>query len=762
MNNLVIVESPAKAKTIERILGKDFKVVSSFGHIRDLDKKNMGIDIENSFAPNYTISKDKKSLLQSLIKDARKTQTIWLATDEDREGEAIAWHLQEAISLKEKKFHRIVFNEITQQAITSAVQNPREIDVNLVNAQQARRVLDRIVGFKLSPVLWKKVKSGLSAGRVQSVSVRLIVDRENNIKDFKSKKSYFINAEFTTPKGELIKAEMINNLSTDKDGVRDLLSSFINSEFKVSSVEKKPSKSSSSPPFTTSSLQQAASNRLGFSVARTMSVAQKLYESGHITYMRTDSTNLSKEALGKMELYIRESFGEKYLKITNYSNKIKVAQEAHEAIRPTHFNLRECGNDDAQKKLYALIWERTICSQMADAIFDKTVINIIASNPDQSLFKSKGQVVKFDGYLKIHQELKRGSSKDVILPNLSKNEILNRLLIKAKEKYSKPPSRYTEASLVKKLEELGIGRPSTYAPTISTIQKREYVVKDDVIGENKQIESLILKDEQIISHMEQENVGSEKKKLIPTEVGKITNKFLVSNFENILDYNFTAKVEDEFDEIANGKKDWTDVISKFYSHFNPQVDKVDQFSDKVTGLRELGVDPVSKKKVYARLGKFGPIVQLGELNNNENSEKPKYAKIRKNQSIETIDLESALSLFSLPREIGQLNGLVVVVSEGKYGPYIKYNNKFISLKSHDPLTVDLAVCSSIIEEHLEMEKQKVINCFNKDENLIEVLNGKYGPYIKKNRKNYKIPKDIDPKSLTERECLNLISQSTKK
>lgn len=759
MSNLVIVESPAKATTIEKILGKDFKVVSSYGHVRDLEKKNMGIDLSGSFAPQYQISGDKKKVIQSLIKESKKSDVVWLATDEDREGEAIAWHLYEVLNLKQKDVHRIVFHEITSNAIKKAVQNPRDIDINLVNAQQARRVLDRIVGFKLSPVLWRKVKSGLSAGRVQSVAVRLIVDKEKTITNFTSKKSYQVSADFLTPKDEGLSSVMLNNIEL-KNTAHELLDSFINSVFTISSIETKPSFSSPSAPFTTSSLQQTASNKLGFSVSRTMSVAQKLYESGHITYMRTDSTNLSKESLSSAKKYIINHYGSEYFKQRLYTTKTKVAQEAHEAIRPTNFDNLDCGKDDAQQKLYKLIWERTICSQMSDAVIDKTIINITASNKQRSIFQSKGQMIKFDGYLKAQKATVSSASKNKLLPSVHEGVVLDVKLITAKEKHSKAPARFTEASLVKKLEELGIGRPSTYAPTISTIQKREYVMKDDVEGQPLEHICLVLENNQIKEQVVIENIGAEKKKLIPTEIGKITNDFLVEHFQDILEYNFTAKVESQFDDVARGKQEWQKMIKNFYEKFEPTVLKVDKNSSKVTGLRELGVDPVSNKHVYVRLGKYGPIVQLGEVE--EGKEKPRYAKLQKGQTLDSINLEEAIALFDLPRNVGKFNNEDVIVAEGKYGPYIRHQNGFISLGDLNPKTVDLNACIELIKAKQEFEKKKIINSFNFEKSTIQICNGKYGPYIKLDKKNYKIPKDQDPKNLTKEDCLNLIEKSSKK
>ena len=682
---------------------------------------------------------------------------IWLATDEDREGEAIAWHLYEVLQLKKKNVHRIVFHEITNSAIKNAIQNPRKIDINLVNAQQARRILDRIVGFKLSPILWKKVKGGLSAGRVQSVAVRLIVEKEKSIINFESTSSYQISAEFLTPNMDIISAYMLSNISS-KETAHNLLTSFIDTKFKVQSIETKPSNSSPSAPFTTSSLQQVASNRLGFSVSRTMSVAQKLYEAGYITYMRTDSTNLSTESIGHMKTYIINNFGQDYFKERRYTTKTKVAQEAHEAVRPTSIIKIDCGQDEAQKKLYQLIWERTICSQMSDAIINKTIISILSSNKQESVFQAKGQTIQFDGYLKIQNALSVGKEK--LLPQINEDEFVISKSITAKEKYSKPPSRYTEASLVKKLEELGIGRPSTYAPTISTIQKREYVVKDNIEGKEKIHGCLILEKDQVTEQDIKEFLGSEKKKLIPTEIGKLTNEFLVKNFKDILEYNFTAHVESQFDDVAGGRKEWKEMIKNFYHQFEPTVLLVDKNSDKVTGMRLLGIDPSTNKKISVRLGKYGPIVQMGELE--EGAEKPKYAKLRKGQTLESIDLKTALELFKLPRNIGQFEDKDVVVSEGRYGPYIRFENSFISLKEFDPLKVDLPSCIELINAKREFEKQKIINSFETNNKLIEICNGKYGPYVKMDGKNYKIPKATDPQKMTKEDCENLIKKSTKK
>jgi len=759
MNNLVIVESPAKASTIEKILGKGFKVVSSYGHVRDLEKKNMGIDLNGSFTPTYQISSDKKKVIQSLTKEAKKSEVVWLATDEDREGEAIAWHLYEVLNLKKKHVNRIVFHEITSSAIKKAIANPRDIDINLVNAQQARRILDRIVGFKLSPILWKKVKPGLSAGRVQSVAVRLIVEKEKNIINFQPIQSFQISANFLTSASEVLSATISTDLES-KESTLNLLNSLINATFKIQSIETKPSRSTPSAPFTTSSLQQIASSRLGFSVSRTMSVAQKLYESGHITYMRTDSTNLSKESINSMEKYIISNFGKDYFQQRVYSTKAKVAQEAHEAIRPTNIDNLNCGQDASQQKLYKLIWERAICSQMSDAVIDKTIISIIASNIESSSFQSRGQLIKFDGYLKVQKSLNSSSGKERLLPTVSEGDKLSANMIVGKEKFSKPPARFTEASLVKKLEELGIGRPSTYAPTISTIQKRAYVTKESIEGFEKEYLHITLEDNIIKENIVKEIAGSEKNKLIPTEIGKLTNDFLVDHFQSILKYSFTATVEDEFDNVARGKKEWKAMIKTFYNDFEPTVLQVDKHSSKVTGLRSLGIDPATQKTVYVRLGKFGPIVQLGELE--EGQVKPKYASLRKGQTIDSIELDSALQLFALPRNVGKFEEKEVIVSEGRYGPYIKYDNAFVSLGEQDPFSVDLDTCVNIIKAKREFDKQKIIHSFNHENTIIEVCNGKYGPYIRFEKKNYKIPKDLDAKQITKQDCLKLIQKIANK
>ena len=752
--NLVVVESPAKAKTIEGFLGKDFKVVSSFGHIRDLPKKNMGIQIENNFKPNYEISLDKKKVVDDLLKYSKKSEIIWLATDEDREGEAISWHLYETLNLNKDNTRRIAFNEITKKAIISAIENPREININLVNAQQARRILDRIVGFRLSPVLWKKVKSGLSAGRVQSVAVRLIAERENEIKSFVNKDFFSANAVFITKEGEKLNAY----LNKDFDSLKSLkafLNNNINSKFKIDSVVKKPSKKNPSPPFITSSLQQVASTKFGYSVSKTMTLAQRLYESGKITYMRTDSTNISEEARSNIKKYVIEKFGEKYHSPRNFSKKSKNAQEAHEAIRPTNMMLSEINGDES--KLYNLIWRRTVASQMSEATSEITTINILSNDlADKShYFICKGEVITFKGFLEVDPIDKKNNE---ILPSVNHNEELKSDFISARQKFKKPKGRFNEASLVKKLEELGIGRPSTYAPTISVIQKRGYVEKRDSDGNQREYLELILKDGKLHENNRVENFGIEKRKLFPTDIGLVTNKFLMKHFSEIIDYNFTANVEEDFDNIAKGSSVWSEMIKAFYDKFDPEIEKVTEFAEKFVGARELGIDPKTGKKVYARIGRYGPMIQIGE---NDDEEKPKFTGLQKNQSIEDITLEQALKLFQFPKTIGVYQNKEVVIGRGRFGPYIKYDNAFISLKEIDPSSVTLNQSIELIEEKKSFDKQKNINIFDDEDPKIEVLNGRYGPYIKSEGKNYKIPKDKDPKKLSRLDCLDLISKNKK-
>ena len=752
--NLVVVESPAKAKTIEGFLGKDYKVVSSFGHIRDLPKKNLGIQIDNNFEPNYEISIDKKKIVDDLLKRSKKSSVVWLATDEDREGEAISWHLFEALNLKKENTRRIAFHEITKKAITHAIENPREINIDLVFAQQARRVLDRIVGFKLSPVLWKKVKSGLSAGRVQSVAVRLIAEREKEIKSFQKAEYFNAQATFLNQEGVRINAQ----LNKDIDKLSDLKSFLENhkaAQFNIDSVEKKPSKKKPSPPFITSSLQQVASTKFGYSVSKTMMLAQRLYESGKITYMRTDSTNISEEAKSGIKNFVLENFGEKYFFSRSFSKKAKNAQEAHEAIRPTNMQLSELDGDEG--RLYNLIWRRTIASQMAEALSEITTIKISGENiQDKSnFFVCKGEVIKFKGFLEIDPIDKKNSD---IIPVVSEGEKLNLEFILARQKFKKPRGRYNEASLVKKLEELGIGRPSTYAPTISVIQKRGYVEKRDSEGQKRDYLEFILKNGEISESKKTENFGVEKRKLFPTDIGLVTNEFLMKHFSNIIDYNFTANVEEDFDNIANGSLKWSEMIKVFYEKFNPEISKVTEFAEKFVGARELGIDSKTGKKVYARIGRYGPMIQIGET---DDEDKPKFTSLQKNQSIEDITLDEALSLFQFPKTIGTYESKDVVIGRGRFGPYVKFDNGFISLKDIDPMSATLDQCVDLIEQKKIFDQQKNIQIFDKEEPKIEVLNGRYGPYIKSEGKNYKIPKSMDPKKLSRVDCLDLISNSKK-
>lgn len=760
IKNLVIVESPAKAKTIEGFLGKDFTVKSSFGHVRDLSKKQLGVDIEHDFIPDYEISGDKKKVVKELKELASKAEVVWLASDEDREGEAISWHLTEALELDKSKIRRIVFHEITKNAITNAIQNPRGIDKNLVDAQQARRVLDRLVGFEISPVLWKKVKPALSAGRVQSVAVRLIVEKEEEIKAFKSAYNYRVTAIFTIP-GEdnqpKITAELTRRFQEKPEALK-FLNNCIEATYKVSDTETKPAKKSPVPPFTTSTLQQEAGRKLGFSVAKTMMVAQQLYEAGKITYMRTDSVNLSSLALEMAKKEITALYGEKYVKTRQYATKTKGAQEAHEAIRPTYMENREVPGDASQKKLYDLIWKRTIASQMADAELERTTITIDISNSKEK-FLAKGEVIKFDGFLKVYMESTDDELQDTdeaMLPPVKAGQDLNLAEMLATQKFSHQPPRYSEASLVKKMEELGIGRPSTYAPTISTIQKREYVVKDDKPGIQRNYDLLKLKNKKITETVKTENYGQEKGKLFPTDIGTLVTAFLVQNFENIFDYNFTANVEKEFDEIAQGQKVWNQMIREFYYPFAKQVKETLQKSDKVKGERLLGVDAASGKNIYVKIGRFGPIAQIGEA---EDEEKPRFASLKKGQSIESITLEEVLKLFDYPRSIGEYEGAELTVAIGRFGPYVKHGSAFYSLaKSDDPATIEQDRAIELIEEKRKKERERVIRVFEEDAE-VQVLNGRYGPYIAIGKSNYRIPKGTDPASLTLEQCREIAKKS---
>lgn len=751
--NLVIVESPAKAKTIEKFLGKDFVVMSSFGHIRDLPSKDMSIDLENNFEPNYIITEDKVKVVKELKAAVEKAEFVWLASDEDREGEAIAWHLKEALNLEESKTKRIVFNEITKTAILKAVENPRSIDLNLVNAQQARRVLDRIVGYEISPVLWKKVKPSLSAGRVQSVAVRLIVEREREIENFKENKTYKVVADFQTEKQALISATLNQRFST-KDQTIDFLKDSSESNFVVQAVETKPSKQSPSAPFTTSTLQQEASKKLGFSVARTMQVAQQLYEAGFITYMRTDSVNLSDQALAQAKELIIAEYGEEYFKSRKYSNKIKGAQEAHEAIRPTVLSNTEVNLDSSAQRLYDLIRKRTIASQMADAKLEKTNITINISNREEN-YLCQGEVILFDGFMKVYQhtandEEETENTNQKLLPAVNQGEKLQHLTTKATETFNNHPPRYNEASLVKKLEDLGIGRPSTYAPTISTIQKREYVIKMDKPASVREIEIIISENNSIKQISKKENYGAEKSKLNPTDIGIIVTDFLSQHFTDVIDYNFTAEAEKEFDSIAQGKEDWKNMIRDFYTPFHNEV-LASEKTERPSSERLLGVEPQSGKNVYAKIGRFGAMIQIGE---STDEEKPRFASLTKEQSINTITLEEALNLFKLPRIVGQYNGMDIIANTGRFGPYISHNKVNASIpKTSSPMTISLEECIALLEE--KNKKQLPIKTFA---NGAELLNGKYGAYIKYEGNNYKIPKTMTPESIDEKALEEIINQ----
>jgi DNA topoisomerase-1 len=756
--NLVIVESPAKAKTIEGFLGKNFTVKSSFGHVRDLAKSGLSVDIKNGFKPTYEVSEDKKKVVAELKKLCKDAETIWLATDEDREGEAISWHLKETLELPDKRTKRITFNEITKTAILKAIENPRTIDKHLVDAQQARRVLDRLVGFELSPLLWKKVKPSLSAGRVQSVAVRIIVEREREIRNFKSTTFYRFIAEFLVDKKNTVKAELNKRFETKKEAMA-FLEKCKSAEFKIDDLVTKPAKKSPAAPFTTSTLQQEASRKLGYSVARTMSIAQKLYEEGHITYMRTDSVNLSDTAMVAAKDEIVSLFGSKFANPKKYVTKSKGAQEAHEAIRPTYMNRHEAGNDSAEQKLYELIWKRTIASQMADALLEKTTATIGISNRNEE-FIAQGEVLKFEGFLKVYLEGSDDESgeneKEGMLPPLKSGQKMIPNVITGTQRFTHHPARYTEASLVKKLEELGIGRPSTYAPTISTIQKRGYAVKEDRDGTKRDYDILELKGSKITDKTATENTGAEKSKLFPTDIGEVVNDFLVQYFEDILDFGFTASVEKEFDDIAQGMIKWNEMIRKFYKPFHRDVEVTLENSEKATGERELGKDPVSKRRVIVRIGRFGPIVQIGEQ---DEEEKPRFASLRKEQSINTISLEEALELFKLPRDLGEWNEKKVVANAGRFGPYVAHDGTFASLKKDagdDPMTVTFERAKELLEAKKKADKEKIISTFSENKNVI-VLNGRWGPFIKAGKKNVRIPKGVKPETLSYSDVMKLVN-----
>ena len=757
--NLVIVESPAKAKTIEKFLGSDYHVMSSFGHIRDLAEKGIGIDFENNYEPQYVVSTDKKKTVAELKKASKEAEIVWLASDEDREGEAIAWHLFEELKLKKENTRRIVFHEITKEAILHAIETPRDIDINLVDAQQARRVLDRIVGFELSPILWRKIRPSLSAGRVQSVAVRLIVEREREINQFNAEATYRVNAIFTSVdingKPIELKAELQQRFAT-KAEAQVFLEKCKDAQFSVDSIITKPAKKSPAPPFTTSTLQQEAARKLGFSVSQTMQVAQRLYEAGKITYMRTDSVNLSDLALGTSKAEIIRMAGEKYVHIRKFTTKTKGAQEAHEAIRPSYMNAHTTDGPSQEKRLYELIWKRTIASQMSDAELEKTSIYISISGV-KNQFVASGEVIVFDGFLKVYLEStddETDAENDSLLPAMKNGEKLSPIEIVAQERFSQKPPRYAEASLVRKLEELGIGRPSTYAPTISTIQNRLYVEKGDREPEKRNFNVLTLKVGKITDQIKSENTGAEKSKLFPTDIGLVVTDFLTEYFPDVLNYNFTADVEKEFDNIAEGDIKWTQSIDKFYKKFHPIVEDTMKNSERQVGERILGVDPKSGRQLSVKIGKYGPLAQIGTV---EEEEKPTFASLRRYQSIESISFEEALELFKLPREAGEFEGKVMTVAIGRFGPYIRHDGAFYSLpKTDDPMDVSTERAIEIIEEKREVEKNRVIQILGND-GEIQVLNGRFGPYFTRDKVNYKIPKTTDPTTLTLENCLELIA-----
>ena len=763
IENLVIVESPAKAKTIEKFLGKEYKVMSSYGHIRDLRKKDFGVDMANHFQPEYEIPSDKQELVKSLKKAAKEAQMVWLASDEDREGEAIAWHLYEVLGLKPEKTRRIAFHEITKNAIINAIENPRSIDTNLVDAQQARRVLDRIVGFELSPVLWKKIKPALSAGRVQSVAVRLIVERENEIKNFVAEPYFRVTAIFHNELGKQIRAELSQRLS-DEASAKKFLQDCSGADFSVTDVTVKPLKKSPAPPFTTSTLQQEASRKLGFTVSQTMMVAQRLYEAGHITYMRTDSLNLSSLAINTISAEIKQTMGENYLKVRHYYTKSKGAQEAHEAIRPTYIDKHEISGTSQEKRLYALIWKRTIASQMADAEIEKTTVEITPSTRSER-FTAVGEVVKFDGFLRVYSESSDEQASDeqddAILPAVARGEKLDSQKITAAQRYTMHPPRYTEASLVKKMEELGIGRPSTYAPTISTIQQREYVERGDRAGEKRSFITLELSKGKIKESTSTAAVGSDKGKLVPTDTGIVVNDFLIEYFPNVLDYNFTADLEQRFDLVAEGKAEWQKEIGSFYNVFHPEVEKAnDMRLEHKVGERVLGIHPESGKPVSVKIGRFGPVVQIGDSSSDE---KPQFASLQKNQSVFDITLEDALKLFELPRVLGDFEDAEVSVAVGRFGPYVKHAGKFVSIpKTMQPMAVTLEDAIELIQAKRSEEQNKIVKTFTEDVDL-QILNGRYGVYIAYKKQNFKIPKTVtDPASLTFEQCKEIIESQPQK
>ena len=759
-DNLVIVESPAKAKTIQKFLGKEYKVMSSYGHIRDLEKKDFSIDVENDFQPVYVIPDDKEALVNELKKASQGAKTVWLASDEDREGEAIAWHLSEVLGLKKENTKRIVFHEITEPAILAAIENPRDIDKNLVDAQQARRVLDRIVGFELSPVLWKKIKPALSAGRVQSVAVRLIAEREQEIRNFKSEQYYRMSGEMLTQEQSSVSCEL-NKRFTSREQAVEMLEHCKDATYTVADIQVKPVKKSPAPPFTTSTLQQEASRKLGFSVAQTMRVAQSLYESGHITYMRTDSVNLSSLAINTISKEIKQTQGDQYLKVRKYHTSSKGAQEAHEAIRPTFIKNHDISGSAQERKLYNLIWKRTIASQMADAQLEKTQVEINISGRGEHLV-ANGEVVKFDGFLKVYFETEDEDTVNNaqvgefhMLPPLKIGDNLSLKEMVATQRFTQQPNRYSEAMLVKRLEELGIGRPSTYAPTISTIQARDYVVKGESKGVKRSFEQITLKGDKITTKSKSELVGNEKGKLIPTDVGMVVNEFLTEYFPQILDYNFTAKVENEFDDIAAGKRKWNDEIKEFYKDFHKNIEEVSSLRlEHKVGERVLGNDPATGKPVSVKIGRYGPLVQLGST---DDADKPRFASLQKDQSVATITLEEALKLFEMPRTLGEWEGSEVMIGIGRFGPYVKHNGKYVSIPNEmSPYSITLEEAITLIKEKQANEAKKVLLTFDEEPEL-QVLNGRFGAYISYKKQNYKIPKKMNAETLTLEDCRAIVA-----
>lgn len=766
--NLVIVESPAKAKTIEKFLGKDYKVMSSYGHIRDLKTKEFSIDIEHDYAPQYVIPADKKKLVSELKSEAKSAEQVWLASDEDREGEAISWHLYEVLGLKPENTKRIVFHEITKNAILHAIETPRDININLVNAQQARRVLDRIVGFELSPILWRKVKPALSAGRVQSVAVRLIVEREREINEFVSEAAFRVIANFILPDGTTVLKAELNRRLKDKKEVEAFLESCKNASFTIDDITTKPVKKSPAPPFTTSTLQQEAARKLGYSVSQTMMIAQRLYESGLITYMRTDSVNLSDLALGTAKEAIFETYGEKYYKFRQYHTKSKGAQEAHEAIRPTYISNVEAGSSSQEKKLYELIRKRTIACQMADAELERTTISVGISGQTER-FVAVGEVISFEGFLQVYMESNDDDTEkeqeNGLLPPVKLHETLSLKDIVATERFTQRPPRYTEASLVRRLEELGIGRPSTYAPTIQTIQNREYVVKGDKEGVERAYTVVSLSKGKIEEAEKTETVGADRNKLMPTDIGTVVNDFLMEYFPDVLDYNFTASVEKEFDSVAEGELVWTKAIDKFYKIFHPIVEATAAVkTEHKVGERELGIDPKSGNPVFVKIGRYGPVVQIGAAHaDDKEAAKPQFASLMKGQSIDTITLEEALKLFDLPRTVGEYEGKVMVAAVGRFGPFIRHDGKFVSIpKDLNPLTITAEEAIALIEGKRVKDEQRFIKKFEEDPEM-EILKGRFGPYISYQKANYRIPKTVtDPTILTLEDCKKIIAEAGEK